>query len=646
MKLAFIFIKNHQNVKNLSLPFISDYTYSYSKDTYSLDIEKYDESLEDYYSGINITAIMGKNGVGKTSIMSFIENAFSYTESQGFFVWVISNGKFIIQTVNHHEIKINTKLAIELSYIDFQYPTDFNILKVNNINDFSFKKHSRKKRVVDLTAAKINRSPRLKLKQASNLMNYFKFNADLIEESNFGYEVHFKNFSSTIKSYLTDAIIDHFFYLSDSYSLENMISNIRKHYRNLLPLKEERNLYEQYKIAVTPDDIPDEIKKYIKQISLNTYNSFLVVIQSNCEKAKFPMIELHLKRNIFSILKKLLDNSKLPKYVSSFIVVECIQYLIKNKVVSISGLKQLFDSIPLALEDRLNETNKPNLVPFSKINLEKIKEIESKLIQEISSLSDQLSVLKNYQEFNIQLEPVTLKEKEMALNYLDMNLCTFYDVGSIYRKNYDFKPLLEENKTIIQNAETVNVFMNLYKRLSEHSTSNISHGWVGLSSGQFAKASIFSTIYNYLNEIKFQDEKKSTLILIDEADLYLHPEWQRTFVSDLITLITSINMESSVQIIITSHSPIIIGDFLPEDIIGLRLVDSDIYKIDSTGFGSELNSFYIDGLHIDSTYGEHSRARLQDLFDKKVNKVRYTERDKKLANKIGNMSLKEALLND
>lgn len=58
-------------------------------------------------------------------------------------------------------------------------------------------------------------------------------------------------------------------------------------------------------------------------------------------------------------------------------------------------------------------------------------------------------------------------------------------------------------------------------------------------------------------------EKTPGVVLIDELDLHLHPKWQRRIIHDLKTTFPSI------QFIATTHSPQLIGEALPEEVIRL-----------------------------------------------------------------------------
>lgn len=69
----------------------------------------------------------------------------------------------------------------------------------------------------------------------------------------------------------------------------------------------------------------------------------------------------------------------------------------------------------------------------------------------------------------------------------------------------------------------------------------------------------------------------SGVVLIDEIDLHLHPEWQRVITHDLTRIFPKL------QFITTTHSPQIIGETLPENVILLTSGGTIIPVIESLG---------------------------------------------------------------
>lgn len=58
-------------------------------------------------------------------------------------------------------------------------------------------------------------------------------------------------------------------------------------------------------------------------------------------------------------------------------------------------------------------------------------------------------------------------------------------------------------------------------------------------------------------------EKTPGVVLVDELDLHLHPKWQRHIIHDLKSIF------SSLQFIATTHSPQLVGEALPEEVVRL-----------------------------------------------------------------------------
>ena len=64
----------------------------------------------------------------------------------------------------------------------------------------------------------------------------------------------------------------------------------------------------------------------------------------------------------------------------------------------------------------------------------------------------------------------------------------------------------------------------------------------------------------------------------------------------------------------TTHSPIILSDFLPDDIVSITKIDGKITQEKSNGFGTRINDLYLDGMHLDSTFGEISRNEILRFY--------------------------------
>ncbi|MCS0439648.1 ATP-binding protein, partial [Vibrio diabolicus] len=113
-------------------------------------------------------------------------------------------------------------------------------------------------------------------------------------------------------------------------------------------------------------------------------------------------------------------------------------------------------------------------------------------------------------------------------------------------------------------------------------------------SGQKAIIGILSSIYSQI-----KTRRNDTLIMLDEADLYLHPEWQLLFMKKMVEILSIIN-KSSIQLIVTSHSPLIMTDF-PKRCLILLKCKNKLTRIDNNEFnpfGANLYDLYSQGFFL------------------------------------------------
>jgi hypothetical protein len=211
----------------------------------------------------------------------------------------------------------------------------------------------------------------------------------------------------------------------------------------------------------------------------------------------------------------------------------------------------------------------------------------------------------------------------------------------------------DDNHFRITEVYAAELIVSAIENLDKDISANFKCGWRGISSGEFARLHIFSENFNYLSQ---QKKTVSSIYLLDEIDLYLHPEWQRTFLYDLLVQLQSIETMSEVskpQIILTTHSPVIISDFISDDIVALRRMDEDEYSQEyddiiigkSVGFGHPIADVYMEGMHLKSTFGELSRIKIASLIQRKEEGAQWSEYERLLIEKINNKNFKNYLKN-
>nr|WP_315154426.1 hypothetical protein [uncultured Flavobacterium sp.] len=193
-----------------------------------------------------------------------------------------------------------------------------------------------------------------------------------------------------------------------------------------------------------------------------------------------------------------------------------------------------------------------------------------------------------------------------------------------------------------------------------------------LSSGETQKILSVSTIlyhivnlsskhHNYLfrdedrkNDIKY----KFVNIIVDEIELYFHPEMQRTFIKELTDKIKVVNYRGidSINILFITHSPFILSDipkknvlFLEVDEVTKKAMPSN-YKGDNT-FGANIHDLLADSFFMKDGYmGEFAKEKIKNVIkilnsDKKTKISEQEKKDLKLfINQIGEPILRNTLV--
>ena len=139
----------------------------------------------------------------------------------------------------------------------------------------------------------------------------------------------------------------------------------------------------------------------------------------------------------------------------------------------------------------------------------------------------------------------------------------------------------------------------------------------GLSDGERIKLQYFSTIYGYLKgELK---NKEYIIFLFDEVETYLHPEWSRRFLYELIEELEKYE-DKKFKLIFATHSPFLIADVLAKDCIYLSKnkkgkIKAEI-KEDVKTFGANIIDLFKNTMFLESTFGKFATEKIKEVVEK------------------------------
>lgn len=138
-----------------------------------------------------------------------------------------------------------------------------------------------------------------------------------------------------------------------------------------------------------------------------------------------------------------------------------------------------------------------------------------------------------------------------------------------------------------------------------------------MSSGERALLNIFSRIElcDYLSRIQRNDFKlnDNIMLLLDELDLYLHPEWQRNMITKIIDELKEIYPNKNIQIIFSTHSPLMLSDVPQSNILWLNSDEKQV-NLEGQTFGANIYDLYKNGFFLNSFMGEFAKSEIDKLI--------------------------------
>ena len=256
-----------------------------------------------------------------------------------------------------------------------------------------------------------------------------------------------------------------------------------------------------------------------------------------------------------------------------------------------------------------------NKSPFEKIKtlLEKIEKEEHDWI--------------DYDEKKYKIiEDIAILVKDIPKKKIHMK---YEDDTKIIKK---FRINFKKNKKIIELLEKYDTFYTPNIEEAYHSDYSsfremefIKIEEEGLSDGERIKLQYFSTLHGVLNG-EFKDKKYVTL-LFDEVETYLHPEWSRRFLYELIEELEKYE-DKKFKLIFATHSPFLIADVLAKDCIYLEKENGKIAaKIhnDVKTFGANIIDLFKNTMFLESTFGKFATEKIKGIVDKIEKAEKYSD---------------------
>lgn len=247
-----------------------------------------------------------------------------------------------------------------------------------------------------------------------------------------------------------------------------------------------------------------------------------------------------------------------------------------------------------------------------------VKELVNYITYLINELSEKKTAYAKYFEEAFE----EIKEYEQVLSICEMFPCTLpvSDWAYVSYKQVQF------------GSSEYSEFLNLIKksvfeRKYSYVLKYIDIGGLQLASGERALLNFFSWLhlvpyFNYISNDVEESLHDNVLLLIDEVDLYCHPLWQQKLLYYLIEEVKAQYSDKKVQIIFTTHSPIVLSDIPRCNVIFLRRENGKCHIDEaishSETFGANIYKLFDDAFFLGQKgqIGEFSRRKIQAIIDR------------------------------
>ncbi len=240
-------------------------------------------------------------------------------------------------------------------------------------------------------------------------------------------------------------------------------------------------------------------------------------------------------------------------------------------------------------------------------------------IKDLQMVLNQIKKDSSHQTFKIYQILHLLQEKNFEKFY---NLVTKQTVNfekiflTITKENFDLylnefthlKYLSEENKLQIYKAPAA--FFGFEFQFENESIFS------SLSSGEQQLINSINTIAYHLRNIDSKNGSyKKINVIFDEVELYFHVDYQRQYISKLIEAIKLLELKEiqHLNILFSTHSPFILSDIPSQNI--LRLEDGGPVSDDSKTFGSSIHKLLKNQFFLEKGFqGEFATGEIRKVY--------------------------------
>ena len=231
---------------------------------------------------------------------------------------------------------------------------------------------------------------------------------------------------------------------------------------------------------------------------------------------------------------------------------------------------------------------------------------------------DVLSQLDKYADFWGGDIKNALKEVHYALNLISKT--HYSEALSVFYLNFrEDKEAVERLSKSFKASRylTSKIFDTYYAKNLDSAVNTI------LSSGEQEMLDLFSRIYDAVELMpQFAGNKTHPgLLLLDEAEMGYHPEWQRKYLDVLCKFVKSLMVVAGhdFQIILTSHSPLLLSDMPTSASNYLQKIGKEVHNVrdeQAETFAGNLYDLMNNNFFLTDFIGQFASAKIDSIIEK------------------------------
>lgn len=608
MKLVYMWVENYRNaIKNQEFHISDAYNISYDKEDNKLNISPNSKYVKNFYGEniLDMTAIVGNNGAGKTTLSKLL-----YEECEGVHVSEDNSesiNRIVVYEKENTSKKCLKELIVQYSLKDelvLENKNEEIVIKSINLKKIKGKDFENAEREHDITTVYFTNAFDVNnvLEQGFSEYSINGMHKSLCYSPMLEME---RAYAKQKKHYGAENIVNGMIFSDINQYAEKMTTDLKSTYATSVG----------YNYLIAARHFPSTLALILPvtrkfEITIIEFGEYTENYKWNNSLSQFDKLVLFIRDNFYKPVAVYFENN-LWKQIYLNILCEIILF-----ISSKNGIK--FNDKANTIENFLEQI---------------IDEEEKKIVEKIMSIESlNLDILKEF--LNLQKRnTTTLRESRWYKQIFE------------FHKNYDKlrkiklddiidDSYIEFNEWFVKQYEIIDtIYGRMFKIIPP-----------SMSSGEMAMINIFATVYRALKE----RTSESIMLILDEIDAFLHPEWQQKIMTYLTRWINESKEFSNrkVQLIIATHSPIILSDFLRNNIIYLKK-PFEVVQNDNYTFGAGVGNLFYDSFFMEQgSIGNIARDKIQWVIDKRNESAFRNEEKEKIVcilNNIGDKFLREKL---